>query len=176
MRREQVRAEMFWETIKTDIYFLLDRHGYGGCAWNPCPWQTWFINDSLYVVSVAYNSYQTILVGDVYDDRRVFWFGNECQTTEIACLNTSRCKLNDTSKHYYVIKWKHFLRYWPFVREIHRSPVNSPHKGQWRDAFMFSLICAWINRWVNNREAGDLRRFRPHYDVIVMTNCWQMHV
>ena len=29
-----------------------------------------------------------------------------------------------------VIKWKHFLRYWPFVRGIHRSLVNSPHKGQ----------------------------------------------
>ena len=32
------------------------------------------------------------------------------------------------------------------------SPVNSPHKGQWRGALMFSLICAWINGWVNNRE------------------------
>ena len=30
-----------------------------------------------------------------------------------------------------VIKWKHFPPYWPFVRGIHRSPVNSPHKGQW---------------------------------------------
>ena len=47
-----------------------------------------------------------------------------------------------------VIKWKHFPRYWPFVRGIHRSPVNSPHKGQWRGALMFSLICAWINDWV----------------------------
>ena len=33
---------------------------------------------------------------------------------------------------------------------------------------MFSLICAWINDWVNNREAGDLRRHRGHYDVNVM--------
>ena len=64
-----------------------------------------------------------------------------------------------------VIKWKHFPRYWPFVRWIHRSPVNSPHKGQWREALMFSLICAWMNGWVNNREAGDLRRRRAHYDV-----------
>ena len=68
-----------------------------------------------------------------------------------------------------VIKWKHFPRYWPLVRGIHRSPVNSPHKGQWRRALMFSLICAWINSWVNNREAGDLRRHRAHYDVIVMS-------
>ena len=59
--------------------------------------------------------------------------------------------------------------YWPFVRGIHRSPVNSPHKGQWRGALMFSLICVWINGWVNNRGAGDLRRYRAHYDVIVMS-------
>ena len=67
-----------------------------------------------------------------------------------------------------VIKWKHLLRYWPFVRRIHRSPVNSPHKGQWRGALMFSLICVWINDWVNNGESGDLRRYRIHYDVTVM--------
>ena len=67
-----------------------------------------------------------------------------------------------------VIKWKHFPRYWPFARGIRRSPVNSPHKGQWRGALMFSLICAQINGWVNNRKAGDLRRHRAHYDVIVM--------
>ena len=54
------------------------------------------------------------------------------------------------------------------MREIHRSPVNSPHKGQWRGALMFSLICVWINGWVNNREAGDLRRYRAHYDITVM--------
>ena len=60
------------------------------------------------------------------------------------------------------IKWKHFPRYWPFVRGIHRSPVNSPHKGQWRGTLMLSLICARINCWVNNREAGDLRRNRAH--------------
>ena len=70
--------------------------------------------------------------------------------------------------HDNVIKWKHFPRYWPFVRGIHRSPVNSPHKGQWRGALVFSLICVWINGWVNNREAGDLTRYRAHYDVSVM--------
>ena len=67
-----------------------------------------------------------------------------------------------------VTKWKHFPRNWSFVRGIHRAPVNSPHKGQWRGALMFSLICARINGWVNNHEAGDLRRLRAHYDVIVM--------
>ena len=46
--------------------------------------------------------------------------------------------------------------------------MNSPHKGQWREALMFSLIWAWINGWINNREAGDFRRYRAHYDVIGM--------
>ena len=46
---------------------------------------------------------------------------------------------------------------------------NSPHKGQWRGALMFSLICARINSWVNTDEAGDLRRHRAHYDVILMS-------
>ena len=50
-----------------------------------------------------------------------------------------------------IIKWKHFQHYWPFVRGIHRSPVNSPHKGQWRRALMFSLICTWTNGWIYNR-------------------------
>ena len=67
-----------------------------------------------------------------------------------------------------VIKWKHFPRYWPFVPGIHRSTANSPRKGQWGGALMFSLICARINSWVNNREAGDLRHQRGNYDVIVV--------
>ena len=44
------------------------------------------------------------------------------------------------------IKWKHFPRHWPFVRGIHRSPVN----------------------WANNREAGDFRHHRAHYNASVI--------
>ena len=50
-------------------------------------------------------------------------------SSPIAC--SCGCKLED---HDDVIKWKHFPCYWPFVRGIHRSPVNSPHKGLWRGA------------------------------------------
>ena len=68
--------------------------------------------------------------------------------------------------------WHHqmetFPHYWPFVQGNHRSPVNSLHKGQWREVLMFSMICAWINGWVNNDETGDLRRHLAHYDVTVM--------
>ena len=67
-----------------------------------------------------------------------------------------------------VINGKYFPRYWPFVRGIHRVPVNSPHKDQWRGALMFSLICLWTNGWVHDRDAGDLRRNRTHCDVAVM--------
>ena len=77
-----------------------------------------------------------------------------------------------TTMMYYhddVIKWKLFPLYWPFVRGIHRSSVNSPHRGQGRGALLFSLIYAWINGWVNNREAGDLRRLGAYYDVTLMT-------
>ena len=111
------------------------------------------------------------------------WSWNICPTT----LNTSKnesceyvvltkmerrqlthCPHCPLAGHDDVIKWKHFPRHWPFVRKIHRSPVNFPHKGQWRGALMFSLIYVWINDWANNREAGDLRRQHGHYDVIVM--------
>ena len=51
-----------------------------------------------------------------------------------------------------VMKCIHFPCHWPFVRAIHRSPMDSPHKSQWRGALMFSLICAWINVWANNLD------------------------
>ena len=55
-------------------------------------------------------------------------------------------------------------------RGIPRLPMDSPHKGQWRGALMFSLICAWTNGWANNRDPGDLRRHRAHYDATVINS------
>ena len=78
-----------------------------------------------------------------------------------------------TVLHDDVIKWKRFPRYWPFVRGIHRPPMNSPQKGQWRGALISPLICAWTNVWVNNRDAGDLRRHRAHHAVTVMLASWR---
>ena len=101
----------------------------------------------------------------------------------LSCFILSLCSLNNETwlcsnpggvceilqiLHDDVIKWRHFPRYWPFVREIHRPPVNFPHNGQLRGALMFSLIYAWTNGWVKSREAGDWRRHRDHYDVTVM--------
>ena len=70
--------------------------------------------------------------------------------------------------HNDVIKWKHFPRYWPFVREF-TGPGEFPTQSQWRGALMFTLIWARINCWVNTREAGDLRRYPAHCDVRVMS-------
>ena len=101
--------------------------------------------------------------------------GTEGRWVERCLAYTNVISAKAVNKHDDVIKWKHFPRYWPFVWGIHRSPVNSPHKGQWRGALMFTLICTRINGWVNNREAGDLRRNRALYDVIVMiplADCW----
>ena len=62
--------------------------------------------------------------------------------------------------------------------------VDSSHKGQWRRALKFSLICAWTNSWANNRDADDLRRRGAHCDVMsvaqlsvrisLQMNLWKM--
>ena len=68
--------------------------------------------------------------------------------------------------------WRHQMEIFTALLAI--CAGNSPETGefptqsQWRGALIFSLICVWINGWVNNREAGDLRRYRAHYDVSVM--------
>ena len=82
--------------------------------------------------------------------------------------NSTIDRIFETLTHHDFIKWKHFPCYWPFVRGIHWSPANFPHKGQWRGALMFSVICAWTNGWVNNRDTCDLRCHCDHYDVNVM--------
>ena len=90
-----------------------------------------------------------------------------------------------------VIKWKHFPRYRPFVRGIHRSPANSPHKGQWCGALMFSLIYKrlskqswgwWLemavpNAGVAQREYWEWRMtFSFRYNVVLTKLCkWNNH-
>ena len=84
----------------------------------------------------------------------------------------SRQQLNqevwDFLFHDDVIKWKHFPRYRPFVKGIHRWLVDSLHKGQWRGALFFSMICDWTNGWTNNRDVGFGSCHRARYDFIVM--------
>ena len=76
----------------------------------------------------------------------------------------------------YPTLWRHQMETFSALLALcegnHRSPVNSPHKDQWRGALMFSLICAWTNSWANNGDADDLRLHRAHYDVTVMNDCF----
>ena len=54
------------------------------------------------------------------------------------------------------------------------SPATGEFPAQRPVTQSFDVFCAWINGRVNNREAGDLRRydvpFETHYDITVMTN------
>ena len=71
-------------------------------------------------------------------------------------------------------RWRHKMETFSTLLAIYagNSTVTDefPHKGQWRRTLMFSFICAWINGWVNNSEAGDLRRHHTHYDVTAMND------
>ena len=60
--------------------------------------------------------------------------------------------------------------------QIGKWTPKEPSRDHWwnprtkaSDAELWCLLCcAWINGRVNNHEAGDSRRHRPHYDVTVM--------
>ena len=95
----------------------------------------------------------------------VGWIGGPGYKREAYMIDSLQCP---KKRHWWRHHMETFPRYWLFMRGIRRSPVNSPHKGQWCGALMLSLICVRMNGWVNNREAGDLRRHRAHYDVTVM--------
>ena len=75
-----------------------------------------------------------------------------------------------------VIKWQHFPRYWPFIRGIQRSPVDSPNKCQWSGGLMFSLICTWTNGRVNKWDDKDLGHHRAYFDVRVMSTWLSTHI
>ena len=70
-----------------------------------------------------------------------------CPCIKTRCLYIFMCIHDD------VIEWKHFPRHWPFVRGIHRWPVNSPHKGQWRGAFDVSFDLR-MNNWLSKQSLG----------------------
>ena len=85
----------------------------------------------------VYSSAGNILVMTMIDETLTI---GESALLSYDLRKTANC--NWKANHDDVIKWKHFPRYWPFVRGIHRSPVNSLRKGMWRRDLVFSLICA----------------------------------
>ena len=76
------------------------------------------------------------------------------------------CRFHRMYENRFLPWWRHPMKTFSALLTI--CAMNSPHKGQWRGALMFSFISGWISGWVNNREAGDLECHRAHYDVIVM--------
>ena len=104
--------------------------------------------------------------------------------SHIRGLDTFWCNIQNVD--YWFWPWS-FVAWWRHQMETFSAllaicvgnspvPVNSPHKGQWRGALMFSLICTRINGWINNGEAGDLRRHRAHYDVTATWNLYLLHL
>ena len=75
-----------------------------------------------------------------------------------------------------VTKWKHFPRYWPFLRGIHRWPVNSPHNGQWRGALIFSLICKrWSKQYWGWWFETPSRPLWRHCNVLSIVKYWLLY-
>ena len=118
----------------------------------------WIVKSSYFSPKNCWCDSDALNIPHAIGFRRKLW--------SLCCLQQHHIPL---IQHDDVIKWKHFPRSWTFVRGVHRWPVDSTHKGQWRGPLMLSLICAWTNGWANNRYGGDLRRHRAHYDVTVMS-------
>ena len=137
------------------LYFILVIRVEVLCSWNKS------INNFVHNISCRFQFERLVAVTFFMHEKAPLMY--ELRRKSYVNLTLSRPHIQDD-----VIKWKPIPRYWPFVRGIDRSPVNSPHKGLWRGALMFSLTCTRINGWVNNCEAGELRCHRGHYDVIVM--------
>ena len=140
--------------------------GYSVCRTGPDKWpifcrhhfQAHFLFENRFIL--AENCFNSFL-----KNKPIFW------TTSLG-EGPARGIMGQKESRWIITWWRHQMKTFSaslaLCGGIHRSSVNSPHKGQWRGALMFSLICAWMNGWVNNRETGDLRRHRAHYDVIVM--------
>ena len=103
-----------------------------------------------------------------------YWKGGSDQQDCCWCPGANRRRV--INQHDDVIKWKHFPRYWPFVRGIHPYPVDSSQKIQWCRAFMFSLICAWTKglskqsrrRWFETPSCSLWR----HRNDMQQPPCW----
>ena len=80
-------------------------------------------------------------------------FSSQCYSSLVYVIVWRQADIGSLN-HDDIIKWRHFLHYWPFVRGIHRSPVNSPHKCLWCGTLIFSLIYAWTNDLINNWDVG----------------------
>ena len=128
---------------------------------------------SFYVIPIIHFPYSTSDASLAYTSKCGFFL-----SSIVWCFHSRKCyvwyRLQDDSHYVNMITSANgniFRVNWPFVPGIHWSPVNSPHKGQWRGALMFSLICAWANGRVSNPDAGDLGHHDDH-----VTSLWCIHL
>ena len=104
--------------------------------------ESFFIRLSYMLISVFGSNFSKLLQGFPFTPLLIILsylslWGSRSSTHIFDC----RYRWNN---HDDVIKWKCFPRCWPFVWGNHRSPMNSPHKGQWDGVLIFSLISTWI--------------------------------
>ena len=128
------------------------------------------------IFSLQYNVYVFLMIPFTSNNWLRWWFD----------LDQKTVMMNNI--HVDISWWRHrmetFSALLAICAGIHRFLVNSPHKGQWRGALMFSLLYVWIYGWVNSREAGDLiqdsrfkhRLFRENTNIHIynnIMNIWQ---
>ena len=71
--------------------------------------------------------------------------------------------------------WRHEMEIFFALLDLceeNPSVTGHHHKGQWRKALMFSLVCTWTYDWESTRDVADLRHHRVHYGVTVMILAW----
>ena len=110
-------------------------------------------------------NYPILIWGFPYKYKASSYTFTQCRSHTAACFLAIVLILVST----WFAWWRHqmdvFPRYWPFVRGIHRLPVIPAQRPVTQS---FEVFFHLKYRWVNNDEAGDLRRHRCHYDVTVM--------
>ena len=84
---------------------------------------------------------------------------------------TSNGRYGVSNSHDDVIKWKHLPHYWPFVRGIHRLPVNSPHKDQWRGALICARTSSWCLLWSALNKQLDKQSTRRCFETPPRSLC-----
>ena len=156
---------LLWFVSKILYLFHDERHLLNKCCFQTC-------------IEIDYTPYH----GNVTNFTEWLQIKSTQHRTMIFAL-TEKTAHHLNNEHDDDLKWKYFPRYWSFEQGIHRSPVNSPHKGQRRRALMFSFICAWINVWFET-PSNSLWRHRNGNTIpqickqnnFLLPHCVQMHI
>ena len=119
----------------------------------------------LFIVHCKYHDY-TCIYNSYWIDQ---WFSLFFSVVSLVWDNHTNAPFSPNSTGtWWVIKWKRFPRYWPFVRGIHRSPVNSPHTKA-SDAEFDVSFDLHLNKRLNKQSWGWwFETSSAHCDVIVL--------